>query len=466
MTLTRKQALAETALPEFCLSNAEVAKLISRFARAREAAARSAAAAPNSVEAQATAAQTFTLAGAHDLALQQWRKAAALAPNHAAVLGGLAAGQQNLGDIDGAIATLKRAIAADPTYAYAYYALTAIEPQSIANNHIPALERVFALPDADGMNALQAGHALAKTYEDLGDLPVSFDWLRKAKRIRGRSHVYDPRRNRRAAEAAMALAAGAADGFDSAEPIFIVGLPRTGTSLVDRIISSHPQVSSAGELTNFSELMKAFAQTGQAFTFDAVTLNAARSIDAAALGRAYIESTRPITGERPHFIDKSPINYLLAGLIHRALPQARIVCLVRAPMDACLSLYRQMIPTNNWYYDYVYRLEDTAKAYALHRAVIAHWRDRLPADRFLEIGYEAIVGDLEGQARRLIEFCGLAWDDRCLAFHENRSAITTPSGAQVRRPIYASSIGRWKKYGALLDPLRAALRGEGLDAEA
>jgi tetratricopeptide (TPR) repeat protein len=451
--------------PELFLSNAEVAKLVTRFARAREAAARSAASEPDNVNAQATAAQTFTLAGAHELALMQWRKAAALAPENAAVWSGLAAAQQNLGDIDGAIGSLRRAIAADPNNAYAYYALTATERQTVTENHIAALERIFAIPDSDGMNSLQAGHALAKTYEDLRNLPKSFEWLGRAKRIRGRSHVYDLERNRLAADAAMELARGPANGFASQEPIFIVGLPRTGTSLVDRIVSNHPEVSSAGELTNFSELMKAIAQTGPAFTFEAVTLNAAKNIDVAALGKAYVESTRPITGSTPHFIDKAPINYMLAGLIHRALPNARIICLVREPMDACLSLYRQMIPTNNWYYDYIYRLEDTAKAYAVHRKVVAHWREKLPADRFMEIRYEDIVADLEGQTRKLIAFCGLDWDERCLSFHENRSAITTPSAAQVRQPIYASSIGRWKKYGALLDPLRTALRAEGFVIE-
>jgi tetratricopeptide (TPR) repeat protein len=448
------------------LFNADVAKLVTRLARAREAAAREAAAAPDSVNAQAIAAQTYTLAGAHDLALIQWKRAAALAPDNGAVLAGLAAGQQNLGDIDGAIASLRRAIEVDPNNAYAYYALTAIERQTGARNHIPALERVFSLADSDGMNALNAGHALAKTFEDIGDLPKSLEWLDNAKRVRGRSHVYDPERDRRTGEAAMALADGPANGFDSEEPIFIVGMPRTGTSLVDRIVSSHAGVSSAGELTNFAELMKAMAQTAQAFTFEATTLNAAKSVDVAVLGRAYVESTRPIAGDKPRFIDKAPINYLLAGLIHRALPNARIICLVRDPMDACLSLYRQLIPTNNWYYDYIYRLQDTAKAYALHRKVVSHWREKLPAGRFMEIRYEDVVADLDGQARRLIAFCGLAWDDRCLAFHENRSAITTPSAAQVRQPIYTSSIGRWRKYGSLLDPLKQALHLEGIGVDA
>ena len=447
------------------MTNADVAKLVTRLARAREAAAREAAAAPDSVNAQAIAAQTYTLAGAHELALEQWKRAAALAPDNAAVLAGLAAGQQNLGDIDGAIASLRRAVDVDPNNAYAYYALTAIERQTAANNHIAALERVFAIPDSDGMNSLNAGHALAKTYEDLGDLPKSIEWLEKAKRTRGRSHVYDAERDRRAGEAAMTLSDGPANGFESEEPIFIVGMPRTGTSLVDRIVSNHPSVSSAGELTNFAELMKAMAQTGQAFTFEATTLNAAKSIDVKALGRFYVESTRPIAGDKPRFIDKAPINYLLAGLIHRALPNARIICLVRDPMDACLSLYRQLIPTNNWYYDYIYRIEDTAKAYALHRKVVSHWREKLPADRFMEIRYEDIVADLEGQARKLIAFCGLGWDDRCLRFHENRSAITTPSAAQVRQPIYTSSMGRWRKYGSLLEPLKQALKQQGFEVE-
>jgi hypothetical protein len=131
-------------------------------------------------------------------------------------------------------------------------------------------------------------------------------------------------------------------------------------------------------------------------------------------------------------------------------------------MDACLSLYKQMFATEQPYYDFVYRLENVAHAYALFRRVAEHWRAVLPADRFLLVNYEDVVDDLDSQARRIIAFCGLPWDDRCLTFHENASAIATPSAAQVRQPIYRSALGRWRAYGPLLAPARETLAREGI----
>jgi tetratricopeptide (TPR) repeat protein len=443
-------------------AEAEVAKIVERNSRTRLVAANVARAEPDNARAQAAVADAFALSGEHKLALQYFLRAAALAPDNAPILVSLGDAQQNLGDFGAAKASFRRAIALDPDNPEPYYLLTRIEKQTLANNWIPALERIFTLPDPDGLRTLRAGHALAKSFEDFGDLEASFAWLGKAKAARGRLRPYDLQAERKVAEAAMMLAAGAANGNSSEEPIFVVGLPRTGTSLVDRIISSHPSVLSAGELNNLSQLMKAMAQTPGDLSLDVMTLRAAGKLALARLGKAYVDSTRPVTGERPRFIDKAPINYLLAGLIHRTLPNARIVCLMRDPMDACLSLYRQMFPTDKPYYDFVYRLDHTARAYALFRRVAAHWRETLPANRYIEVSYEAVVDDLEGQARRLIDFCGLAWDDRCLSFHENESAIATPSAAQVRQPIYRSSVGRWRAYGPLMDKARETLAREGI----
>jgi tetratricopeptide (TPR) repeat protein len=444
------------------VSAAEVSQIIERNSRARLVAARAAASDPTNPSVQAAVAQAFAHAGAYDQSVAHWKRASTLAPASAEIALALGKALETVGDVAGAKTAFRRAIALTPDNADAYYSLTHIERQSPLNNHIDALKRIFALPSPDGVTALQAGHALARTYEDFGQLEESFEWLRKAKTIRGRLNPYAAARERAAAEAAMAEASGAANGYPSDEPIFVVGMPRTGTSLVDRILSMHPAVTSAGELSNFTQLMKAMVDTGDSLPLDAATLIAASSSDLAALGRAYVESTRPQTGQTPRFVDKTPINYLLAGIILGALPNARIVCLVRDPIDVCLSLYRQMFLTDKPYYNFNYDLANTARAYALHARVLAHWRDRLPADRYLEVRYEDVVADLEAQARRLIAFCGLEWDPRCLCFHENPSAIATPSASQVRQPLYNSSIGRWKKYGALLDPAKAVLVREGI----
>ena len=270
------------------MSAAEVSQIIVRNARARQVAAHAAASDPTNPAIQAAAAQAFAHAGDYDQSVAHWKRASTLAPANGAMALGLGKALEMTGDLAGAKAAFRRAIASEPNNADAYYALTHIERQT-------------------------------------------------------------------------------------------------------------------------------------------------------------------------------PLNYLLAGLILRALPNARIVCLVRDPMDACLSLYRQMFLTDKPYYNFNYDLANTARAYALHMRLLAHWREVLPSDRYLEVRYEDVVADLEREARQMVAFCGLDWDARCLSFHENPTAIATPSAIQVRQPLYASSVGRWKTYGALLDSARAVLEGAGLE---
>ncbi len=179
------------------------------------------------------------------------------------------------------------------------------------------------------------------------------------------------------------------------------------------------------------------------------------------LGADYLASTRPLTGATPRFVDKMPLNVLYAGLIHRALPNARIVCLRRDPMDVCLSNFRQLFATGFSYYDYAYDLEDVARYYVGFDRLVAHWRRTLPADRFTEIAYEDLVADQEGATRRLLAFCALRWDPRCLDFHENRAPVATASSVQVRRPLYSTAVGRWRRYGEALEPMRRVLAEAG-----
>jgi hypothetical protein len=195
---------------------------------------------------------------------------------------------------------------------------------------------------------------------------------------------------------------------------------------------------------------------------DAETLARAGALDMAALGAAYIEATRPRTGQTARFVDKMPRNFLFAGLILAALPNARVICLRRGAMDSCLSNYRQNFNAESAYYRYTYDLQDAARYYVLFDRLIADWRAMLPPERFIEVRYESVVADLEGQARRMLDFCDLPWDPRCLAFHENAAPVATASSVQVRSPIYATSIGRWKRYGAALDPMRRVLEAADL----
>src|SRR5262249_3757911 len=168
----------------------------------------------------------------------------------------------------------------------------------------------------------------------------------------------------------------------------------------------------------------------------------------------YIASTRPRTGRHKHFIDKMPLNFFYAGLIAQALPNARIICLRRSPMDTCLSNFRQLFATSFSYYNYAYDLLDTGRYYIEFDKLISRWRQALPADRFIEVQYETLVAEQETQSRRLIAFCGLDWDDACLDFHHNEMPVATASSIQVRSPMYTTSVGRWKRYGDRVNALR------------
>ncbi len=187
----------------------------------------------------------------------------------------------------------------------------------------------------------------------------------------------------------------------------------------------------------------------------------ARRCDLAALGAAYVESTRPRTGHTPRFIDKMPLNFFYAPLIHRALPHAKIICLRRNPLDTCLSNYRQLFATNFSYYNYAYDLLETGRYYAAFDSLTAHWRAGLPKN-YLEVRYEDVVDHTEREARRLVEFCELPWDARCLAFQDNAAPVATASSVQVRQPIYRTSVERWRHYERELAPLRALLVDAGV----
>ena len=184
-------------------------------------------------------------------------------------------------------------------------------------------------------------------------------------------------------------------------------------------------------------------------------------LDFAKLGAAYVASTRPDTGKTARFIDKLPHNFLYAGLIARALPRARIICVRRNPMDTCLGNFRQLFAQTSPYYDYSFDLQDTGRYFIQFDRLMAHWQRTMP-ERFVEIEYEQLVEDQESVTRRLLDICGLPWDEACLRFEENSAPVATASAVQVRSPIFRSSLQRWKRYEPQLQELRALLEGAGI----
>ena len=245
-------------------------------------------------------------------------------------------------------------------------------------------------------------------------------------------------------------------GSDSELPVFVVGMPRSGTTLTEQILASHPLVAGAGELTEVGAIVGWLRRDhGYPAALPAGALN-----DSAA---GYLSHVTKIGRGARRVVDKLPGNFMHLGLIARLFPKARIIHCRRDPMDTCLSCFAQNFGSDNL--DWSCDLDNLAYEYFQYRRIMEHWRQVLPPGMMLEIDYEDTVADLESQARRLVDFTGLPWDETCLRFHESGRGVKTASRAQVKQPVYNSSVGRWKRYGDDVLPLVRALAGYGIAVE-
>ncbi len=238
-------------------------------------------------------------------------------------------------------------------------------------------------------------------------------------------------------------------GHPSAIPVFIIGMPRSGTTLVEQILASHPQVFGGGEIKYLASVVRETEATrGTPYPDSASTMTGA---DFADLGRRYLSSSlRERSPTALHVTDKMPSNFLFAGMIHLSLPNAPIIHTVRDPVDTCLSCFSKLFTGEQ---NHTYDLAELGRYYRQYQSLMDHWKRVLPADRILDVRYEELVDDVEAQARRIVAHCGLEWEPRCLSFQENERPVRTASATQVRQPIYKSSIGRWRPYRAFLAPL-------------
>ncbi|HEX9169040.1 MAG TPA: sulfotransferase, partial [Roseiarcus sp.] len=298
---------------------------------------------------------------------------------------------------------------------------------------------------------------LAKAMLDIGDSEAAFRHYNEGNRLKRSTYAYDAARNERwlagiaRVFSPALLAARTGAGARSDLPVFVIGMPRSGTTLIEQILASHPMVHGAGELKRLPTLIEG---TGD-FPESVPDLTQAQLT---ALGEAYLAAVAPMAAGARHVVDKMPSNFLRAGMIRLILPDARIIHCRRDPVDTCLSCYTKLFADEQAF------AYDQAELGGFHRAyqgLMAHWRAVLPASHFLEVDYEAVVNDLEAQARRMLEFLSLPWDATVLRFYETERPVRTASANQVRQPIYRSSTGRWKAHAAELKPLLAALGIEG-----
>lgn len=360
-------------------------------------------------------------------------------------------------------ASYRRALEISPGNIDARFDLALLEAAGSADENLAALIEVEQAvlnhkKAITGNEAIKLNFALGRAYDHRGDHEQAFAHFLEGCLLKRAMFDYDPgETTARIAgimrifdrESIVRLGNG---GNPSALPVFVLGMPRSGTTLVEQIISSHPAVYGAGELPDLMEIATgATAETELLFPGGVQPLNPDRLV---AMGNQYLANLQRRAPEAQRIIDKMPANFLAVGLIHLMLPNAKIIHINRNPVDTCLSCFTTVFGHGQ---HHTYDLTELGRYYADYARLMEHWREVLPEGAFLDVQYEDIVADQETQARRIIGYCGLEWDEACLDFHKNKRIVRTASMAQVRRPIYQSSVGRWPRYEKFLEPLLDAL---------
>lgn len=408
----------------------------------------------------------YTRMGEHGIARDWYGKAIAARPDHPPYLLNYANNLVYHGQTGEAEDVLARIFAIDANNPQAHWVLASAR-KAKDSAHVEQMRALLASHEQHPRLEAFYHYAIGKELEDLQLWDEAFEAFHRGAAVRRKTVEYDE-----AAEIEMFefleqrytadwVDDGSA-GHDADAPIFVLGQPRTGTTLIERIITSHSQVHSAGELQQLGLAVRRLSKHTDPRRFSTDLFESALGLDCARVGAVYMESTRRVQGDTPRFVDKLPQNYFYVPMILKALPNAKIVHLTRDPMDACFASYKQLFADA---YLHSYDLQEMARHHCRYRRLMDVWRRRFPG-RFLDISYEETVTDLEPNARRLIEYLGLPWEDACLKFHEQKQAVSTASAVQVREPAHTRSIGRWRRYEKQLQPMREILVREGLEIRA
>ena len=409
-------------------------------------------------------------AGEFTQALAIYDRVVAANSRNARMLERRAAIHRILGHFELAARDLEAMLVISPSDPEALSALVELRQQTADHNHIAALETALRGAPPQGSPALH--FALAKSYEDLGEYPKSWRHLSFGNQEQRARLAYNRENDRAVIEQIIAgfptnepEAMGQPEGMGHAgqRPIFIVGLPRTGTTLVERIVSSHSQVYSAGELSALSGAIGRMLQRAGTRLEGWGGYGAALShLDGESIAREYLALSYSRRGDRPRFCDKHPANFFYCGLILRAFPDAHIVHLTRHPLAACYAIYKTRF---NNAYPFAYDLDELADFYIGYRRLMAHWHRVLPG-RILDVGYEDLVTAQEATTRRLLEYLELPFEPACLQFELNPAPATASASAvQVRQPLYSSSLHQWQHYAEHLAPLRSRLQAGGVQVD-
>jgi tetratricopeptide (TPR) repeat protein len=405
---------------------------------------------------------TYSLLGEQRNADEWYRRAVDAQPHNPAFLINYANNLIYLGETAQARECLATALSLGPGSAQAHWLLAGLE-RAVNHDHIAEMRALLAERRLPPRAQAFIYYGIGKELEDLQEWDSAFEAFADGARARRSTLEYDEQQEQATFDTLARLytrewlearPAGCAD----ASPVFIIGQPRTGTTLVERIVTAHSAAHSAGELQQFGNCIRRATDYDRRSRFSPELFEAALDIDPQRLGNEYLLRTTKLRGSLPRFVDKLPYNYLFLPHILAALPNAKIIHLVRDPRDVCFSVFKQLFADA---YPHSYDLQEMARHFVRYHRLMTVWRERFPG-RFLDVRYEEVVTDLPANARRIIDYLELPWEEACVDFHKQDTAVTTASAVQVRQPAHTRSVGRWRHYARQLQPAVDILAGAGL----
>ncbi len=431
------------------------------YAKALEEAGKLLATAPDNPQYQSLFAIECMQTGDFDKALKVFNGVLEKLPNDPATLTSKGHVLKTRGDADDAIQAYQQALQANPMHGEAYYSLANLKTYTFTSAEITAMRALLEDSNLPFMDRVYVSFALGKAYEDEKNYSQSFDFYARGNALKKAQSRYVAERMTEELQAQGKLcqqelfARHEGAGCPAPDPIFIVGLPRAGSTLLEQILSSHSQIDGTLELPNIlslSQQLRRQSINGETPGYPAI-LESLSGEELRQFGEEFIRDTRIHRQGAPYFIDKMPNNFRHIGLIKLILPNAKIIDARRNAMACCFSGYKQLFAEGQ---EFSYSLTDIADYCRDYVALMAHWQQVLPGF-VLQVNNEEVIDDLEGQVRRMLDFCGLPFESACLNFHETKRNVRTPSAEQVRRPVSRAGVDQWRNYAEFLQPLQARL---------
>ena len=410
--------------------------------------------APETAEAHLALGNALARADWPEEAAEAYRAALDLAPDHAGAFSGLGQQLKTIGRQAEAIEIYRKSIKSDRMNAEPYWSLANMKTFRFEDEDMQTMQSMLDTPDLPEQSAVQLCNALGFALENRKDYDRAFHYFSKGNKIQRVLLNYDPVETEVTTDRHIAIFSRdffqqrAGQGSEDAAPIFIVGLPRSGSTLLEQILASHSQVDGTHELSDLGAVAHSLPQRAAQQRFPENLPELGDQVWS-KLGDAYIERTQKYRRGAPRFIDKNPNNFFYAGFIRQILPNARIINAKRHPIDSCLGSYKQLFAQGQ---PFTYDLTEVGEYYVQYQRLMDHWHEVLPGF-ILDVQYEEVVADVETQVRRILEFCKLPFEQGCVDFHKNQRAVKTASSEQVRQPIYSSSVDLWKRYEGHLGEL-------------